>query len=99
MPVTTELPSIIPASNVAPVRPQLGSFVSGAWNARAALSGRTPPTVLVTDYWGSGPPGPEVAVQETAADFATVNPNLHGYTILGLLAGTFAPGAVGGPRG
>ena len=94
VPVTTELPSIIPASNVAPVRPQLASFASGAWNARAALTGRTPPTVMVTDYWGKGPPGPEVAVQETAADFATVNPNDHGYTMLGLLAGTFAPGAV-----
>ena len=47
---------------------------------------------MVTDYSGPGPPGPEVAVQETAADFATVNPNAHGYTMLGLLAGTFDPG-------
>lgn len=84
----------IPASEVTPVRPQLASFASGAWNARAALSGRTPPTLLVTDYWGSGPPGPEVAVQETAADFATGNPSQHGYMMLGLLAGTFAPNPV-----
>ena len=94
VPVTTELPSIIPASNIAPVRPQLASFASGAWNARAALTGATAPTVVMTDYWGAGPPGPEVAVQETAADFATVNPNMHGYTTLGLLAGTFDPSGV-----
>ena len=94
MPVTTELPSIIPSSNVAPVRPQLASFASGAWNARAALAGKTSPSLVVTDYFGLGPPGPEVAVQETAADFATTNPNAHGYTVLGLLAGTFNPGAV-----
>ena len=31
---------------------------------------------------------------ETASDFATGNPNMHGYTTLGLLAGTFDPGAV-----
>ena len=97
VPVTTELPSIIPASDVTPVRPQLASFASGAWNARAALTGATAPTLVVTDYWGQGPPGPEVAVQETAADFASVNPNSHGYTMLGLLAGTFAPGAVSDP--
>ena len=32
-------------------------------------------------------------MQETAADFVTTNPNAHGYTVLGLLAGTFNPGA------
>ena len=56
VPVTTELPSIIPASNIGPVRPQLASVASGAWNARAALTGATAPTVVVTDYWGDGPP-------------------------------------------
>jgi hypothetical protein len=96
VPVTTELPSIISASDVSSVRPQLASKAHAAWNARAALSGRTPPGVLVTDYWGSGPPGAEVAVQETASDFATGNLNSHGYTMLGLLAGTFDPGAVPG---
>jgi len=94
VPVTTELPSIISPSDVSSVRPQLGSKAHAAWNARAALGGRTPPSLMVTDYWGDGPPGPEVAVQETASDFATGTPNQHGYTILGLLAGTFAPGAV-----
>ena len=50
--------------------------------------------MVVTDYWGDGPPGPEMAVQETASDFATGNPQSHGYTILGLLAGTFDPSGV-----
>ena len=33
-------------------------------------------------------------MQETAADFVTNNPLAHGYTILGLAAATFEPGAV-----
>ena len=94
VPPTTELPSIVTTADLSPVRPQLASRAGAAWNARGALTGRTPPTFVVGDYFGAGPPGAEVAVQETAADFATGNPHAHGYTILGLLAGTFAPGAV-----
>jgi hypothetical protein len=94
VPVTTELPDIITPADVSPVRPQITSRAHGAWNARGALAGVTPPTLVVNDYFGAGPPGAEVAVQETAADFATGNPLAHGYTMLGLAAGTFEPGAV-----
>jgi hypothetical protein len=76
------------------VRPQLGSRANGAWNARNALTGRTPPSLLFGDFFGAGAPGPEVAVQELAADFVTGNPQTHGYSILGLAAGRFEPGAV-----
>jgi hypothetical protein len=94
VPVTTQLPDIIDVSDVSSVRPQLGSHAHGAWNARNALTGRTPPGLLIGDFFGAGPPGPEVAVQEVAADFVTTNPLAHGYTILGLAAGRFEPGAV-----
>jgi hypothetical protein len=94
VPVPVELPDTIAPAGAGMVRPQLGSRASGAWNARGALSGSTP-TLLIADFFGAGPPGPEVAVSEIAADFATTNPLAHGYTILGLAAATFEPGAVG----
>src|SRR5688572_26081547 len=93
VPVPVELPDIIDVSDLSPVRPQLASGASGLWNVRGALSGTTP-TLMIADFFGAGPPGPEVAVQETAADFVTNNPLAHGYTILGLAAATFDPGAV-----
>ena len=65
---------------------------------RGALTTNTAPTLLIGDFFGAGPPGPEVAVQETAADFVTNNPLAHGYTILGLAAATFEPGAVANLR-
>jgi hypothetical protein len=86
---TAELPSMISPSDVSSVRPQLASNAHAAWNARAALAGVTAPSLVVGDRWGNGPPGPEVAVQETASDFGLTSPNEHGYLILGLLAGTF----------
>ena len=92
VPVTTELPDIQPA-DAGLLRPQLASGAHAMWNARAGLDG-VPPTLLLADYFGAGPPGPEVAVAERAADFATGNPHAHGYTVLGLAAGTFESGAV-----
>jgi Subtilase family len=94
VPVTTELPDTITPADAGLIRPQLASRASGAWNARGGLTGRTPPTLVMTDYFGAGPPGPEVAVSEVAGDFATGNLMPHGYTVLGMAAGTFEPGAV-----
>ena len=93
LPVITELPDNVPASDVSPVRPQLASFASGAWNARGALSGATAPGLLVADFFGAGPPGGEVAATVTASDFVTGNPHTHGYTVLGMAAAAFEPGA------
>jgi hypothetical protein len=95
VPAATELPDIVDVADVRAVRPQLASRAAPAWNVRGALTGRSPPTLVFGDFFGAGPPGPEVAVQETAADFATNNPLAHGYTILGLAAAAFEPGAVG----
>jgi hypothetical protein len=91
VPVTTELPETITPADAGLLRPQLASRAAGAWNARGGLAGRTPPTLVMTDYFGDGPPGPEVAVGEVAADFATGNLMPHGYTVLGMAAGTFEP--------
>jgi Subtilase family len=92
VPGALELPSIVGVGDVSPVRPQLASRAAAAWNVRGALSG-TMPTLLIGDFFGAGPPGAEVAVQETAADFGTNNPLAHGYTILGLAAAAFEPAA------
>ena len=94
VPVTTELPDTIAPADAGLVRPQLASRAAGAWNARAGLTTAGAPTLVVTDYFGAGPPGAEVAVQEAAADFATGNVHPHGYSMLGLAAGTFEPGAI-----
>jgi Subtilase family len=93
LPVTTELPDNVQASDVSPVRPQLASFASGAWNAREALTGVTPPGFLIADFFGDGAPGGEVAATVTASDFVTGNPHAHGYTVLGLAAAAFESGA------
>lgn len=95
VPVTTELPDTITPADAGLVRPQLASRASGAWNARGGLTGRTPPTLVLTDYFGDGPPGAEVAVSEVASDFGTGDLMAHGYTVLGMAVGTFEPGAVG----
>ncbi len=92
VPVTTELPDIQPA-DAGLLRPQLASRAAAMWNARGGLDGAAP-TLLLADYFGAGPPGPEVAVAEVASDFATGNPHMHGYTVLGMAAGTFDSGAV-----
>jgi hypothetical protein len=91
VPVTTELPDTITPADAGLIRPQLASRAAPAWNARAGLTGRAPPTLVMTDYFGGGPPGAEVAVGEVASDFATGNLMAHGYTVLGMAAATFEP--------
>ncbi len=91
VPVTTELPDTITPADAGLIRPQLASRAAPAWNARSGLTGRTPPTLVMTDYFGGGPPGAEVAVSEVASDFATGNLMAHGYTVLGMAAATFEP--------
>jgi hypothetical protein len=95
LPVPADVPEIVAAPDVGPVRAQLASGAAGAWNARSALTGVTPPSLAVGDYFGAGPPGAEVAATVTPGDFLTGSPHDHGYLILGLAAGTFEPGATG----
>lgn len=84
------------------VRPQLAVRAAAAWNARAALD--TPPTLLVADYFGDGPPDPALAaLAARPADFSTpASPysaadvkQSHGYLVTGLAAGRFEPAGAG----
>jgi subtilisin family serine protease len=91
IPVTEDLPELILPGDSDVVRPQLAVRAHAAWNARAALAGSGAPALLVGDHFGAGAPSGAVGVSSTAADFATGNPNPHGYMVLGLLAGAFDP--------
>ena len=79
------------------IRPQLAARAASAWNARNAL--HTPPTLLIADYFGNGPPGPAFAVSAVATDFSTpANPynaneptQRHGYLVTGLASAGFDP--------
>jgi hypothetical protein len=84
------------------VRPQLAIRSGAAWNARAALD--TPPTLLLADYFGDGPPDAALtALDARPGDFSTpASPysaadvkQSHGYLVAGLLAGRFEPAGAG----
>jgi hypothetical protein len=84
------------------VRAQLAVRSSAAWNARAALD--TPPTLLITDYFGDGPPDAALTgLTARPADFSTpASPysaadlkQSHGYLVAGLAAGAFEPAGGG----
>ena len=94
VPVTTELPSNIPAAT----SPRCGRSWPRSPRAPGTRARRSParrrPPLVVDRLLRAGPPGPEVAVQETAADFATGNPNRARLHDPRPAAGTFDPGAV-----
>ena len=97
LPSPDELPALIdPATqSLDALRPQLAIRAHAAWNARAALTRATLPTLLVGDFFGGGVPGDLFGVRATAADFAQDLPaDFHGWLVLGLAAATFDP--VGG---
>ena len=84
------------------IRPQLAIRSAAAWNARAALD--TPPTLLIADYFGDGPPDADLtALSARPADFSTpASPysaadgkQSHGYLVAGLAAGSFEPAGGG----
>ena len=84
------------------IRPQLAVRSGAAWNARAALD--TPPTLLLADYFGDGPPDAALtALDARPGDFSTpASPysaadvkQSHGYLVAGLLAGRFEPAGAG----
>ena len=84
------------------IRPQLAVRSGAAWNARAALD--TPPTLLIADYFGDGPPAASLtALTARPADFSTPaspysaadSKQSHGYLVAGLAAGTFEPAGGG----
>ena len=96
----TELPAIIePGTDTMKfVHQHLAVRAHAAWNARAALASATPPTLVVADLFGDGPPIDDLfGVTATAADFGADLPNHHGYLVVGIAAGAFDP--VGGVNG
>jgi hypothetical protein len=74
------------------VRHHLAVRAHAAWNARAALAAASPPTLVIGDYFGGGPPdamlyGP-IAVPSDFAN-APSGTDQHGYHVLGIAAGAF----------
>ncbi len=71
-----------------------------AWNAQAAIDSPmhivNPPTVLVVDSFRDGTPGPEFDVSGASPwDFGfpmTTPGGFHGYSVLGIIAGSHAAG-------
>lgn len=88
------LPDIVALADVRFVGSQLAVRAHAAWNARAALAGSTPPTLVIADYFGGGPPGDMFGVAATSADFSSGAANEHGWMVLGIAAAAFGP--VGG---
>jgi hypothetical protein len=92
VPVPEELPNLIAAGtgDVDSVRHHLAVRAHAAWNARAALAGATPPTLVVADYFGDGPPSEDLfGVTAEPTDFGTGSLNDHGYFVLGIAAASF----------
>lgn len=95
-------PNVLPeqvaqSGNLVPVFNHLAVRGSAAWNAQAALAGRTPPALVVGDRFGAAAPDDAFGVRVLdATDFAS-GANDHGYHVLGIAAATFEP--LGGTAG
>jgi hypothetical protein len=92
VPEPDELPEQIAfgSPEIAALRSQLAVRAHAAWNARAALAGRTPPTLVLADWFGDGAPGAGTDISAPAADFANVaGSHDHGYMVLGITSGAF----------
>jgi hypothetical protein len=95
-PVIMSEPEILPGvifpgtARVGFVRQQLAVRAHAAWNARAALGAASPPTLVLGDFFGDGPPDQNLfGVLAEPSDFGTDLPNHHGYLVLGIAAGSF----------
>jgi hypothetical protein len=61
-----------------------------AWNARAALAGRTAPTLVIADHFGDGAPGAGTDITLTGGAFAdNARSSDHGYMVLGITSGSY----------
>jgi hypothetical protein len=61
-----------------------------AWNAKDLLRYSMPPTLVVGDHFGDGPPNGDFAFSPIVPDdYATGNPSTHGYHVLGIIGATF----------
>ena len=62
-----------------------------AWNARAALDDAGLPWLVILDFFGDGAPVDGYAGTYVAGDFGTGAVSMHGYHVLGIVQGAFAP--------
>lgn len=77
-------------SSTARVEHHLAVRGHAAWNVRGALPGvGGRPWLVIGDLFGDGPPNADYNTGMIDGDFATGNPNRHGYHVLGIIAGAF----------
>jgi len=96
LPATTEIPGNVGANSTdgERIRHHLAVGAHGAWNARAAIADF--PTVIVVDFFGDGAPNDDLDyfyVGDPNADFASGNPDSHGYHVAGIIAGRWGGAA------
>lgn len=61
-----------------------------AWNARSAVAQGSAPNLIISDFFGNGIPNADNTVTFlNGPDFVTTVPNVHGYHVLGIIAGSF----------
>jgi hypothetical protein len=98
LPPEDELPEhiVFGTSSMGFLRSQAAVRAPAAWNARAALAGRTPPTLVIADHFGDGAPGAGTDIALTGGAFDD-NPRSsdHGYMVLGIAAGTYDANGTG----
>ncbi len=88
-----EVPTQIPLTGTRLQRIDHHLAVRGhaAWNARAALEDAQLPWLVILDFFGDGAPVDGYAGTYVAGDFGTGAVNMHGYHVLGIVQGAFAP--------
>lgn len=79
------------------IRHHLAVRGSAAWNARNAVKPGEAPEILIADYFGDGAPNSDAAVDfGSDTTFVTGDASLHGYHVLGIMAGSFGGTGVRG---
>lgn len=88
VPAMDQLPSS--ATPLSRLRHHLAVRASAAWNARTAVSETKAPELLISDQFGAGTPNADTTVSFlNEGGFGTSRPELHGYHVLGIIAGSF----------
>lgn len=85
-------PDLLPSQQTPLSRIQHHLAVRGgaAWNARGAITVGSAPDLLIADLFGNGIPNTDNTVTFlNSQDFVTTKPDIHGYHVLGIIAGSF----------
>ena len=94
MPVPESLPSNVDVITYPVLMDRIDHHLDvrahAAWNAKDLLRHSMPPTLVVGDLFGDGPPNGDFAFSPIVPnDYATGNPTTHGYHVLGIIGATF----------